>query len=379
MKAIVDAKAFSLALDNTMEYFIYMTNDCNLHCQYCSVLLDCKKTGLPIKPNYSNSALASFIVKTQEKCDDREVNIYFFGGEPTMEYHAIERLVQDLRLLLSDDLSLRFVLHTNGLLLNRIPKTLLDKLSLIMFSINYEKIPKFNLANSYFSTIITNAIATKRQRDIPMIARLTITEQTSLYTEVLQVLSFFDLVYWQIENCSKFKNFAAFFDTYTFEIERTFDYWLQYLEHGFMIKLVPFMAVLKFMFYPDRSDEEFSCGYSRGMIYVQTDGNCYACSDNVEGGAHYMGSITSGVTLGRRSLSEFRCAHCNYRRLCMGRCGRMHIEFSEDHISEYCKLNQFMFNMFLTRKRELEQILQNHPQYQEELSSCLLEYTEFTP
>ena len=56
-----------------------------------------------------------------------------------------------------------------------------------MFSINYEKIPKYNLANSYFSTIIDNAIATKQRRDIPMIARLTITEQTSLYTEILQV------------------------------------------------------------------------------------------------------------------------------------------------------------------------------------------------
>ena len=27
-----------------MEYFVYMTNDCNLKCEYCSVLLDCEKT-----------------------------------------------------------------------------------------------------------------------------------------------------------------------------------------------------------------------------------------------------------------------------------------------------------------------------------------------
>lgn len=362
-----------------MEYFIYMTNDCNLHCQYCSVLLDCQKTSLPIKPTYSNLTLAYFIKNVQENNNDSEVTVYFFGGEPTMEYPAIRKLIQDLKRTLPDTLSLNFVLHTNGILLNQVPTELLDELTLIMFSINYEKIPKYNLANSYFSTIIDNAITTKQRKNVPMIARLTITEQTSLYTEILQISNFFDLVYWQIENCSQFNDFPTFYATYTFEIERTFDYWLQYLKHGFMIKLVPFMAALKFMFYPDRSDKEFSCGYSRGMIYIQTNGNCYACSDNVEAGTHYMGNIESGITLVKLSLERFCCANCSYRRLCMGRCGRMHVEFSEKHISEYCRLNQFMFDLFLKHKTELEQILQDHPKYQSELDSWLLEYTEFTP
>ena len=38
-----------------MEYFVYMTNDCNLMCEYCSVLLDCEKNKLPIKPTLSTS------------------------------------------------------------------------------------------------------------------------------------------------------------------------------------------------------------------------------------------------------------------------------------------------------------------------------------
>lgn len=362
-----------------MEYFIYMTNDCNLHCQYCSVLLDCQKVNLPIKPTYSNLTLSSFIENIQENNNDSEVNVYFFGGEPTMEYPAIRELIQDLKRTLPGSLSLKFVLHTNGVLLNQIPTELLDELTLIMFSINYEKIPKFNLANSYFSTIMDNAIITKRRKNVPMIARLTITEQTSLYTEILQVSNFFDLVYWQIENCSQFNDFPTFYATYTFEIERTFDYWLQYLKLGFMIKLVPFMAALKFMFYPDRLDNEFSCGYSRGMVYIQTNGNCYACSDNVEAGVHYMGNIESGIMLAKFSLDQFRCANCSYRRLCMGRCGRMHVEFSEKHVSEYCQLNQFMFDLFLKHKTELGQLLQAYPKYQSELDSWLLEYTEFTP
>lgn len=362
-----------------MEYFVYMTNDCNLHCQYCSVLLDCKKADLPIKPSYSSVSLANFIQKTQQENEDSDVNIYFFGGEPSLEYPAMQKLVLCLKQLLPNYLTVRFILHTNGLLLSQIPEDLLDELSLIMFSINYEKIPKYNLSNSYFSTVIENAIAVKKHSGIPMIARLTITEKTSLYTEVLQVSNFFDLVYWQIENCKQFQDFSLFYETYCFEIERTFDYWLQYLKSGFMIRLVPFMAVLKFMFFPDRPDSEFSCGYSRGMIYIQTDGNCYACSDNVELGVHHIGDIETGVTLKHLSLNTFRCAKCIYRRLCMGRCGRMHIEFSNQHISEYCRMNQFMFKLFDQNRSELEDTLQKYPMLKNELNSWLLEYTEFTP
>lgn len=362
-----------------MEYFVYMTNDCNLHCQYCSVLLDCQKAGLPIKPSYSSVSLAEFIQKVQLETGDADVNVYFFGGEPTLEYTAIKELVLELKQMLPGSLTIKFVLHTNGLLLSEISKELLNELSLIMFSINYEKIPKYNLANSYFSTVIENAIAVKTHGGTPMIARLTITEKTSLYTEILLVSNFFDLVYWQIENCEQFQDFSSFYATYCFEVGRTFDYWLEYLKSGFMIRLVPFMAVLKFMFFLDRADYEFSCGYSRGMIYIQTDGNCYACSDNVESGVHHIGDIDTGVTLEHLSLNAFRCANCNYRRLCMGRCGRMHVEFSNQHISEYCRMNQFMFDLFIQHKPELEQALRKYPALKNELESWLLEFTEFTP
>ena len=63
----------------------------------------------------------------------------------------------------------------------------------------------------------------------------------------------------------------------------------------------------------------------------------------------------------------------------MGRCGRMHIEFSKEHISEYCRMNQFMFDLFLKHKEELEQVLRDYPQYLDELNGWMLEYTEFTP
>ena len=92
-----------------------------------------------------------------------------------------------------------------------------------------------------------------------------------------------------------------------------------------------------------------------------------------------MGDIYNGVTLKHHKLTEFKCKNCNYRPLCMGRCGRMHTEFSIDHISEYCQMNQSMFDLFITNKERLEEILELYPFIKSELENWILEYTEFTP
>lgn len=115
------------------------------------------------------------------------------------------------------------------------------------------------------------------------------------------------------------------------------------------------------------------------MLYIQTNGMCYACSDNVEGKIHYMGDIHKGVTLPQHKLSEFKCKECPYRPICMGRCGRMHVEFSIEHINDYCQMNQAMFNLFLDNKELLEQIINRNPNFKNELENWILEYTEFTP
>ena len=362
-----------------MEYFTYLTNDCNLHCQYCSVLIDCRKNNLPIRPIYAFEDYLTFIEKTQNATNDDEINIYFFGGEPSLEYDLALQFVELANKKFKGKYKMCFILHTNGLLLGEMPIQLRDKLSLIMFSINYEKVPKYNLAGSYFQTIIDSTVSIKLNKNIPIIARLTITEDTSLYTEIMQINHFFDLVYWQIENRDTFKNFDAFYKTYTYEVNLLYGIWLKYFESGTLLKFVPFMAVVKFMFFHDRSDNMFSCGYGRGMIYIQTNGNCYACSDNIEDGKHYIGTLETGIKLENYTLDKFRCKGCQYRPLCMGRCGRMHVEFNDKHISEYCRLNQFMFELFISDKKRIGKALDNYEYYKKELSAPLLEYTEFTP
>lgn len=361
-----------------MEYFVYITNECNLNCKYCSVLLDYKTNNLPTSPSYSLWQLRDFISATQNKYDDKEAFIYFFGGEPTLDYDYIAEFMDFFGNCIGD-VAVKYVLHTNGLLLQKLPQRVAGSLSAIMHSINFEVIPRHHLQNSYFSKMIQAVHSLRRASRAIAIGRLTITENTSLYTGVMQLAHFYDLLYWQIINCDKFDDYKSFCRTYIYEVELLFNYWLDYFKQGTFINLVPFVAIVKFMLNHDRDDGKFSCGYGESMVYIQTDGSCYACSDSVASQIHCIGDIHRGVTLSQPSLFDLKCGNCGYRRLCMGRCGRMHKEYSSQHVSEYCALNRYTFNLFLKAEPEIIKAYQKYPPFQQYLNNPALNYTEYTP
>lgn len=361
-----------------MEYNIYMTNDCNLSCEYCSVMFDCKKHNIPVVPQYSHAELARFIRNTSEQFNDRKVMLFFFGGEPTLEYGRVLELATYLEKELRD-LVFKPILHTNGLLLGDIPDALLEKLSLIMLSINYERIPKHHLYDSYFSTVMNNARSVKRRSGVPIVARPTITEETSLFTEVMMVDRFFDKVHWQLENCLKFDDAETFAATYSYEVELLFEMWLDHLKKGVMPQYVPFMGVLKFLLFHDRDDNRFVCGYDKHMLFVQTNGNCYACCDSVPNGVHRIGDIYNGIQYQNIRLTDLFCGDCEYRRLCMGCCGRMHKEFSREHCEDYCRMNKRMFDLFLDNRELLQSLVEKHPHFKEDIFHWILDVMEYTP
>ena len=79
------------------------------------------------------------------------------------------------------------------------------------------------------------------------------------------------------------------------------------------------------------------------------------------------------------TLMDLQCAQCPSRSVCMGRCGRMHKEFTKKHINEYCTLNQHMFQLFQDHLEDLTIAYRAHPNYYQTLNSPILEFTEFTP
>lgn len=150
-----------------MEYYIFASNDCNLNCSYCSVLLNMETGNMPKEPIYSFEQLNRFIQNTQNKYNDPIADIVFFGGEPTLNYNFIEKLISFQSSIICTSFKYHYMLHTNGLLLDKIPDSILNKLDSIMLSINYEKVPHFNLDNGYFKLIIDSVRIIKQRKPLP--------------------------------------------------------------------------------------------------------------------------------------------------------------------------------------------------------------------
>jgi len=363
-----------------IEYFLMATNECNLHCQYCSVLGNELNNRFPQKPQYSNSQLINFIIKNQELYKSEQFDVYFFGGEPSLNQNYIISVIDCFKSKLNS-YKIRYILHTNGLLLSSISKNILDNIDLVIISINYEKIPQYNLFDSYFGQILLHINKFKDSYKTKIMARLTITEKVSLYNNVIQISNFFDYVYWQIQNCYQFEDFNRFYRNYSFDIELLWSYWYKYFKQSIVLNFVPFSAFINLLVNKPVASKEYLCGYNSFMIYIQTDGSCYSCSEEVYENNHFkIGDIFNGISFVKQNTENLKLCHdCNYYFFCRGRCGRMQERFNLPHIKEYCKLNIFLFETINQRKEEINQILSVNNQLRQKINDIYFSMTEYVP
>jgi len=359
-----------------MEYFLFVSNECNLNCEYCSIMVDAKKNNIPPSPVYLINELNSFIRTTQMKYNQQELDIVFFGGEPTLNYKFISDVIieQDKEL---HDFTIRYMLHTNGLLLKDIPDNILYRIDAIMLSINSLKVPSIRLNDSYFESIISSIQFIKRKTSIPIIGRFTITEETSLYTRVMQFHHFFDYVYWQIENCREFSDYDNFYKSYTYDLYLLINIWEGYLKKGIVLNLIPFLSCA-FYHHKNVDTLKFLCGFNHNMLYIQTDGLCYSCAEDFLSKKNLIGDIKTGIKYPDFSLNDTKCNSCEYLSMCLGRCGRMHQEFSDAHVTEYCKLNTYMFSYFKKNHKRIIDICKENKISIENMS-FVTDYTEYVP
>src|SRR3989344_9357858 len=136
-----------------MYLHIITSTECNSQCRYCY-----KKSSedfgneldktfkfdflIPQKISYSVKDLKKFI----EKSDN---TITFYGGEPLMEIEKIREMM--------DNIKARYMLQTNGLLLNELDKKYINQFKTILISIDGdEKITDFNRGKETYKKVIKN-------------------------------------------------------------------------------------------------------------------------------------------------------------------------------------------------------------------------------
>lgn len=360
-----------------MEYYIFITNDCNLNCKYCSVLLKNEKYNIPSNPIYSLNELNRFIHATQLKYNDQCADIVFFGGEPTLNYKYIREIIQSHKNSINVPYKYTYMLHTNGILLGAIPDDILLDIDAIMLSINYDMVPHAQLNEGYFKSLTDSVNTIRRKKSVPIIGRLTITENTSLYSEISLFNIFFDAMYWQLENCYTFCDFSRFHKSYKYELELTFNLWLSYLQKGILLNFIPFIAATNFALNKEIPNT-FCCGYNESIIFIQTNGACYTCAEDMTTQKNLIGDLKKGIAFDDFCLKDTICASCSYNHICKGRCGRMHREFNREHIDEYCKLNKVLFDLVLDNLSVISSAIDKF-NLNFDMNNSIYHYTEYTP
>ena len=233
-----------------MIYFLILTNKCNLQCKYCFEKAfddfdvdfpeDVEELDDEIK--YDPKMLTKLII------NDKKPYFIFYGGEPTLKLDLIKKIIDDL------PKKTKYIIQTNGLLLNLLPKKYLKKFESIFISIDgNKKITNENRGKKVYETIIKNInLIRKKGYKKEITARMTILE-SNIYKEVLHLIKTekFDSIHWQIDanfwfNDYKKRDFKKWLnENYKPNLKKLINYWIRELKKGNVIKIYPFIGIMQ--------------------------------------------------------------------------------------------------------------------------------------
>ena len=194
-----------------MYFHLILTDHCNLCCRYCraKAFEDLEESGseraliidedLPPELDFDLNLLYEFLKK------DPAATLTFYGGEPLLRADLIERIVRESPVQ-------RFMVQTNGLLLDRLPSEILNRFTTILVSLDgRESLTDANRGMGVYGRVMRNIQKIRANGYTgELIARMTITETTDIVDAVRYLASnpdySFSSIHWQID-----ANFAGDF------------------------------------------------------------------------------------------------------------------------------------------------------------------------
>ena len=159
---------------------------------------------LPPDLSYDTALLYDFLAR------DPSPTVTFYGGEPLMRRDLVERIVREAPVQ-------RFMIQTNGLLLDHLAPDIVNRFSTILVSLDgREALTNENRGAGVFSRVISNVkkIRANGYRG-ELIARMTVTERTDIFDAVRYLAEnpdySFSSIHWQMD-----ANFTGDFSHRTF-------------------------------------------------------------------------------------------------------------------------------------------------------------------
>jgi putative peptide-modifying radical SAM enzyme len=268
---------------------------------------------------YSLDDLADFITK-----DRTPISLMLYGGEPTLRIPLITEVMDRF----SKD---RFMLQTNGLLLNHIPEEYVKRFHSILVSIDGTEVTTdFYRSQGVYQKVIRNVSWLKEigyEGDI--VARMAVSEQSDIYREVRHLVELrdpsFDHVHWQLNvvwdaegNWHDFDEWLN--NSYNPGISRLVDEWVTAMRSGVVEGIVPFLPLMHSLVTVE--DSELRCGSGLDTFAIHVDGSIGVCPISPDWDFSIVGNIKEASPDDLRNVMRVDepCPSCEIFGICGGRC-----------------------------------------------------------
>jgi len=313
-----------------MYFHLILTDDCNLCCRYCkakafenleesegvrALIVD---EDLPVELDFDLDVLYGFLKK------DPSPTLTFYGGEPLLRTDLIERIVREAPVK-------RFMMQTNGILLDRIAPEVLNRFVTILISLDGRKeLTDANRGAGVYDKVMENIRKIRAHGYTgELIARMTVTEKTDIVEEVHHLASnpdySFSSIHWQMDanfagdfSRRRFRQWAQ--DSYNPGIHRLVHDWIDHMEkERQVLSWYPFVDPMEDLLY--KRESRLRCGSGYANYTIMTDGNIGPCPVMIGMSQYYIGHISRSHPLELDTvLIQGECQDCRIRRFCGGRC-----------------------------------------------------------
>ena len=324
---IIASRAQSYAI--LLYYHLIVTDDCNLCCSYCRAkafddpVNECSTAveideDLPVDLACDISDLNAFLAR------DTDPVLTFYGGEPLLRPDIIRRIMDDAPVR-------RFMIQTNGLLLDRLGQDYINRFATILVSLD----GRAGLTDAHRGPGTYRRVMDNVQGILSggyageLIARMTVAEDTDIVDAVTYLADnpdhAFGSIHWQLD-----ANFTADFSSRNFTawaeesynpgIRTLVSRWVSLMETtGTVPRWYPFLDTMDDLLHGRQS--LLRCGAGHTNFAIMTDGHIAPCPVMIGMKRFYSGHIrTSRPEDLVRTPVGGDCPACRIRGFCGGRC-----------------------------------------------------------
>ncbi len=310
-----------------LNFYVTLTTECNLQCLYCYGK-SCEDFGsdfndltvdysLPSSVSYDTEFLLTFLKS------ELNSTIIFYGGEPLVEQDMLKQIMDALP---TD----RFVLQTNGILLDQLNSTYANRFESIFVSLDGDEALTDHYRGKGTYRKVLNNLEILRENGYlgEVVARMTVGDATDIDTQVLELVRnpFISAVHWQLDalfwqNDYPRRHFAEWVqENYNPRVRGLIEKWVEHMRtEGEVWTLYPLNGIFHSLLANQSS--KLRCGAGWRVFNVQTDGHITPCPVMAGMKDFYVGSIMTDTPRSLRTVSVSEpCASCDILRLCGGRC-----------------------------------------------------------